>query len=170
MSSPAFSDAPKPDELYRLGGWRLTAHARERMGDRGITVDQVAAVLRHPGTNLPSQKDDRTRVYTRDGVTLVVDEDARNVITVGIVGASGRDWEEHAAPLASAPLIEPEAPAPARAPQRRSRRHTAPVGAVTTTRVNQLLWQECLRRAGGDHRRLRILPDTGEVLILNNPA
>jgi len=158
------------NELEDLNGWRLSAHVRERLGDRGITVEQVRAVLARPETTVPSMKEDGCRIYTRAGVLAVVNETARTVVTVGMHGATAQDWEDHAAPLASEPFRESEAPAPVRAPHRPARKRTEPVSAVTTTRVDQRLWKECLRRANGDHRRLRIIPATGEVLILNHPA
>lgn len=167
--TPTFSH----DNADRLvnGRWILTGHARERMGDRGITLDQVAAVLKNPGMNLPSHKPGPPgiRVYSGDGVTLTVDEASSTVITVGIHGADRHDWESHQAPQSSQPLREPETPAPTRLPRRAPKRRTDPRPApVISTRVPERLWRACLARAGGDARRLRVLA-SGEVMILNQP-
>ncbi len=166
--TPTFSHY---DDRLINGRWILTGHARERMGDRGITLDQVAAVLKNPGTNVPSNKPGPAgiRVYAGDGLTLTVDEAANKVITVGIGGASRHDWESHPAPQSSAPLREPETPAPTRLPRRAPKRRTDPhVAPVTSTRVPKRLWDACLARADGDVRRLRVLAN-GEVMILNQP-
>lgn len=153
----------------RFHGWHLTYHAREQMGLRGITVDQIVAVLKNPGTNVPSQKDDHSRIYGRDGVLAVVDPARRQVMTVGIAGANRHDWESHQAPQSSAPFVEPQEPTPVPVPRRARKRRTEPRAApVTTTRVNERLWRACLAKADGDVRRLRVLDD-GAVMVVNQP-
>lgn len=105
------------------GGWRLTSHARERMADRGITIDQVEAVLRHPELTLPDPKgrSDDVRCHVGGDVLVIANHVYREVITVGINGASSLDWETFAAPAASADE-HPPPPYPVRAtPRRRTR-------------------------------------------------
>lgn len=87
--------------------WLVTGHAREQMEERGITKDQLDALLARPTLSIPDPKGQpNCRYYTGGGILAVVDEVDRAVITVGINGASKRDWRTFAAP-ASPPPPEP---------------------------------------------------------------
>lgn len=88
-----------------MAEWLVTSHAREQMEERGIAQDQLDALLARPALSIPDPKGmPNCRYYTGGGMLAVVDEVAHAVITVGINGASSKDWRTFAAPRGSAPL------------------------------------------------------------------
>lgn len=90
--------------------WVLTHHTRQRLEDRGIAPDQLDQLLARPQISLPNPDPDAapgTRLYVGGGLVAVIDEPARKVITVGVNGASNRDWETFPAPLAGPLPPEP---------------------------------------------------------------
>jgi len=116
-----------------MESWSTTAHARQQMTERGIAPDQLDDVLAHPATTAPDPKGrPGCRYYKRGGVLAVVNEDEHTVITVGIVGASARDWRTFAAPLATGPApVTSEQVEPWRPRQPRVKVSTAPVQATS---------------------------------------
>jgi hypothetical protein len=114
-----------------MESWSTTAHAREQMIERGIAPDQLDAVLAHPATTAPDPKGRAgCRYYKRGGVIAVVNEDDHCVITVGVEGASSRDWRTFAAPLATGPApVTSEQVEPWRPRQPRVKISSAPVQA-----------------------------------------
>lgn len=116
-----------------MTGWVITHHAQQRMEDRGVAPDQVDALLAAPSISLPNPDPDGapgTRLYIGGGLVAVVDEPARTVITVGVKGASNRDWESFPAPPAEAMPPEPD--------QVRHRRRRVKEKALPVTRRNVL--------------------------------
>lgn len=96
--------------------WVITLHARQRMLDRGIADDQLDSLLAAPQISLPNPDPTAkpgTRLYIGGGLVAVIDEPERTVITIGVKGASSRDWESFSAPQAG-PLPEPESTWPER--------------------------------------------------------
>lgn len=149
--------------------WRLTDHARDRLADRGITVEQLAEVLQRPSQNLPNPKrrQDGSRLYVGGGVVAVVNETTHEVITVGISGATGNDWVSFAPP-AAAPLVESPLPvATGRVTRRSSPRRTAAVAEVASRNVLDDVHPQIaktvrrlMRRHGLDYRAVRVCSPT----------
>jgi hypothetical protein len=101
------------------------------MAERGIAPDELDAMLRHPDTTIPDPKGEPgCRYYTGRGMVAVVNEATHRVITVGVVGASSRDWRTFGAPRGGPMPTE----SPAR--QRMTARRRA-VEPVTVTGANR---------------------------------
>jgi Domain of unknown function (DUF4258) len=149
--------------------WQLTAHARERMALRGISVDQVDAVLDRPSQTMPDPKRTGCRMYVGGGVVAVVDERTQDVITVGIDGATGNDWQSFAAPPAAPLSDDVVEPVPARTSRRAVRRPLARMRPATAAARNVLDGvhplvaaevRRVLSRRGLDFRAVRVLSPT----------
>jgi hypothetical protein len=155
--------------------WALTYHARQQMELRGIARDQVDAALARPDHTTPSQKHAGARQYVKGQVLLVVNEATRQVITVGIHGASKDDWESFAAPISAAPaeptplrLLPGGAAATASPGARRPKPPAAPVQRTAVLdgvhpRIAAAVRRELARR-GLDFRAVRVVSPT-EVSI-----
>jgi hypothetical protein len=114
--------------------WVITSHAQEQMEERGLTRDQVDTVLRRPEISAPDPmgKPD-CRYYVGGGMLAVVDEASREVITVGVSGASNRDWESFLPPSS-----EPLPPEPPKVRPRRNRGWRVKEQTLPVTRTNVL--------------------------------
>lgn len=116
-----------------MSDWVISGHAQEQMEERGVARDQLDKLLRWPQVSIPDPMGKpNCRYYSGGGVLAVVDEGAHEVITVGIIGASNRDWESFLPP----PAIE-ESPQPA-APLRRPRRRRPKDKGLPVARGNVL--------------------------------
>jgi hypothetical protein len=70
-------------------GWRLSCHARERMHSRGVSVEQVVAVLTDPDLTYPSAGE---VVHTRGRLAVVTNPTTHTVVTFLLTGAE--PWSE----------------------------------------------------------------------------
>lgn len=155
------------------GGWTVTTHAQEQMRERGIDLHDLDAALWHPTRTWSSPKpDDGPEIvyYAGNGITAVVHEIDRAVITVGIDGGAKDDWRETerrvSARDATVPRMEQPTPAYRTPRARRTRPRAAP---VETRGPNELVWAHALAAADGDPRRLEWVEATDEVVIHNRP-
>jgi hypothetical protein len=103
------------------------------MLDRGIAQDQVDALLARPEISLPNpdlQAAPGTRLYIHGGVVAVIDEPEHTVITIGITGATNRDWESFSPPEAG--------PLPPQSPSLHHRRRRVKEKGLPVARRNVL--------------------------------
>ena len=112
-----------------------TPHAQEQMAERGIAPDELDALLSRPETTIPDPKGEPDcRYYTGGGMVAVVNEATHRVITVGLDGASSRDWRSFGAPRGG-PMPVEATPPPRKRMERRRRAVGPPVERATTANV-----------------------------------
>lgn len=63
------------------GGWTFTAHALDRLSQRGLRAAAVLNAAENPQTVSPSENNPEAKVHEADGVKAVVVEDRRIIIT-----------------------------------------------------------------------------------------
>jgi hypothetical protein len=76
----------------KISDYIFTTHARERMSDRGISVEEVRLVMNEPDWSYPGTKGDMShikRIKGRNIRVVSVGENPQKIITVMVVGSSG---------------------------------------------------------------------------------